>query len=175
MTDRRTLDRARFIFTSGKKLHDYVFRIYARRLADKGKKPGTDELSINQLHAVMATRKKGPLTITQLADLLGVSAPSASAMVDRLVERGYMTRQIHPRDRRKVQVGVSAQAEQQIVQAENQVLTSFVDIVDKIGPDVAQKWCEVLEVVSRTLSDGGQSRDCGNLKSRPTAGIKRSA
>lgn len=174
MTDRHTLDRARFIFTSGKKLHDYVFRIYARRLADKGKKPGTDELSINQLHAVMATRKKGPLTITQLAEMLGVSAPSASAMVDRLVERGYLTRQIHPRDRRKVQIQVSNQAEQQIVQAENQVMKSFVDIVDKIGPEVAQKWCDVLEVVSRTLSDRDASRDHENPGSR-RASIKQSA
>jgi DNA-binding MarR family transcriptional regulator len=175
MTDRHTLDRASYIFTTGKKLHDYVFRIYARRLADKGKRPGSDELSINQLHAVMETRKKGPLTITQLADVLGVSAPSASAMVDRLVERGYLTRQIHPRDRRKVQIGVSEQAEQQIVRVENQILNSFVDIVDKIGPEVAQKWCDVLDVVSRTLSERDSGQDHENSKSHPAASIEPSA
>ena len=174
MADGHTLDRARYIFTTGKKLHDYVFRIYARRLADKGKKPGSDELSINQLHAVMATRKNGPLTITQLADELGVSAPSASAMVDRLVERGYLTRRTHPKDRRKVQIGVSEQAEQQIVRVENQILNSFVDIVDKIGPEVAQKWCDVLEVVSLTLSDRDSSRDQENSPSRPAASIEPS-
>jgi DNA-binding MarR family transcriptional regulator len=175
MTHQQPIDRARFIFTTGKMLHDYVFRIYARKIADRGKKTGSDELSINQLHAVMATRKMGPVTITRLAEILAVSAPSASAMVDRLVERGFLTRQTHPRDRRKVQIMVSKQAEEHIVQAENQVLASFVDIVDRIGPEIAQKWCDVLEVVSRTLADMDTNEDSPIMYNQPDNDVKRSA
>lgn len=153
MTKRQTLDRARYIFNTGKMVHDHVFRIYARRLADKGKKAGSDELSINQLHAVKVAHNQGPVTITQLAENLGVSAPSASAMVDRLVDRGYLTRQAHPADRRKVQIRVSAKAEAQIAEAEKQILTSFVEIVERVGSETAQKWCDVLKIVSRALAD----------------------
>lgn len=175
MSRKNTLERARFIFTTGKMIHDHVFRIYVQRLADKGKQAGSDELSISQLQAIKATHGEGPVTITRLAEILGVSAPSASAMVDRLVERGYLTRQPHPRDRRKVHISVSGKAEEQIAQAEKQVLTSFVEIVDRIGPDIAQKWCDVLKTVSGTLEDMDTGADRVEAVSRSGTGIKRSA
>lgn len=175
MTNQQALDRARFIFTTGKMVHDHVFRIYAQRLAHKGKKAGSDELSISQLHAIKATHNQGQVTLTRLAEILGVSAPSASAMVDRLVERGYLTRRPHPEDRRKVQIRVSDKAEEQIADAEKQVLTSFVEIVDKVGSETAQKWCDVLTVVSKALVEINANADRVKPDPQTRLRIKRSA
>jgi DNA-binding MarR family transcriptional regulator len=78
---------------------------------------------------------------------LGVSPPSASVMVDRLVEKGLLSREPSREDRRKVLVSVSPEALQRIDRMEETILQSFVDLVEKIGPKTAGMWCQVLKKV----------------------------
>lgn len=64
-------------------------------------------LSIAQLYAVREIRGHVMLTMSELADILEASPPSASAMVDRLVEKGILWREHSTEDRRKVVVIIS--------------------------------------------------------------------
>jgi DNA-binding MarR family transcriptional regulator len=99
----------------------------------------------------MIVRTLGQITMTELSSQLCVSPPSASAMVDRLVEKGILTREHSTEDRRKVMVRVSPEAMEDIKGVEETILSSFVDLVEKIGPETARKWCEVLERVESVL------------------------
>ncbi|MEM9566400.1 MAG: MarR family transcriptional regulator [Actinomycetota bacterium] len=46
----------------------------------------------------------GPLPHGASADALGITSGSVTALVDRLVEAGYVERQVSPTDRRRVEV-----------------------------------------------------------------------
>ena len=91
--------------------------------------------------------------IKELSELLGVAPPSASTMVDRLVEKKILVREMSPEDRRKVIVRVSPEAVADIEKTEEAVLSSFVDLVEKVGPETARKWCEVLERIKFVLEE----------------------
>lgn len=67
------------------------------------------DLSIPQLHVLSTLNERGPTTIGALADALCISAPSASTIVDRLVERGAVERIRSTEDRRQVVVSLSEQ------------------------------------------------------------------
>jgi len=139
------LEQARYIFTRGKMIHDRVQGIVAGHIASgKGRQEFRD-LSVAQLHVFMQVRHRGEVTIKELAERLGVAPSSASAMVDRLVEKKILIREMSQEDRRKVMVRVSPEAMADIEKIEEAVLSSFVDLVEKIGPETARKWCEVLE------------------------------
>lgn len=153
MHEKKTLERAHHIFTSGKTIHDDIMNIHIRQLAVSGKQDASDELTMSQLQAVKATWESGQATITELADMLGVSAPSASAMAHRLVERGFLIRGRDARDRRKVVVRVAPEAWETIRRVEENILGTFVDLVEKIGPEYAEKWCEILDRVKRVLEE----------------------
>jgi DNA-binding MarR family transcriptional regulator len=99
-------------------------------------------------------RKERQVTITRLAELLGVSPPSASAMVDRLVEKRILSRERSPEDRRKVVVSISSNAVEDIERIEATILESFIDLVEAVGPEIAGKWCEVLAKVKEVLDEG---------------------
>jgi len=151
MTKETPLEQARYIFTRGKMIHDRVQRIVAEHIAsDKGHR-GIRDLSVTQLHVFLQVRHRGELTIKELSELLGVAPPSASAMVDRLVEKGILAREMNQEDRRKVTVSVSPEAMADIERTEEAVFSSFVDLVQKVGPETARKWCEVLERVKSVL------------------------
>ncbi len=150
MHENETLAQARYIFSTGKMIRDRIFRAQAAHLAAFGSETLGD-LSLPQLHAIMVVRTQGEVTMTELSDRLGVSPPSASVMVDRLVEKEILIREHSVEDRRKVVVRVSPQAVENIEGVEETILRSFVEIVEKIGPETAQKWCEVLEQVKSVL------------------------
>jgi len=154
MTKKEALENARFIFTTGKLIQDHIFSIHASHIAGGARDDRDEELSVSQLHAVKIAHENGPLTISELAAALGVSPPSASTMVDRLVEKGLLSREPSRKDRRKVLVSVSPEALKKIDTIEETILQSFVDLVEKVGPKTAKMWCQVLKKVREVQEKG---------------------
>ncbi len=152
-TDKEILEQARYIMEAGRLLHDRVSLIFVGHMAGGRKKIKLTELSPPQIFAIKATRKRGETTITDLARMLRVSAPSASAMVERLVERGILTRRRSETDRRKVVVRISEEAAEDIRQIEEKIVGSFAELTRKLGPETTRKWCEVLRHVQTVLEE----------------------
>jgi DNA-binding MarR family transcriptional regulator len=65
------------------------------------------ELSLPQLFLLVTLHEGGTLTVSALADLLGVTAPSASTLIDRMEERGLVARERDAADRRVVHVTIT--------------------------------------------------------------------
>ncbi len=152
MTQLSVIEQASFIFSVGKKMRDHIHRIHMQAHAKQGKFLH-DGLSLAQMHTLMIVNGCGGCTISELAGSLDVSAPSASTMVERLVEKGLLLRQRSEEDRRVVLVRVTEPASLHIERIEKAILKSFVSIVEKIGPEDAEKWCEVLSSVEKVLAE----------------------
>ncbi|MEN8200907.1 MAG: MarR family transcriptional regulator, partial [Thermodesulfobacteriota bacterium] len=105
----KSVEQARFIATVGRKLKDHIFSIQSGLPQEGGGCRG-EELSMAQVQVVMTVQACGGCTISRLAEQLQVSPPSASGMVDRLVEKGVLHRERSQEDRRKVVVRLSEQA-----------------------------------------------------------------
>jgi len=65
------------------------------------------ELTFAQARALFMLAARKELTVSQLAKLLGVGNPTASILVQQLVERGLVTRTEHTTDRRHTIVRLS--------------------------------------------------------------------
>jgi len=103
------------------------------------------------MNMLMVLRARGKVTIKELAEALSVSPPSASAMVERLVEMGVLVREHSQVDRRVVEVHISPGAERHIGQVEDHILHSLAEILEQIGPRYAQMWCEVYTKIDQVL------------------------
>ncbi len=151
MSKKKTVEQARFLASAGRKLKNHIFSIQSELRHGSASCKG-EELSMAQVQMLMTLQSYGDSTISNLAEQLKVSAPSASCMVDRLEDKGFLHRERSTEDRRKVVVRLSKEAKIQAEQMENAVLAMFLDLVEKVGPETAQKWCEVLEKVEQVLS-----------------------
>lgn len=149
MTDPQTLEQARYIFSVGKMIRHHVFTSLTQ-LEVCDREIGS-ELSMAQMNLLIAVRTHEELTLSGLAAILRVSPPSVSVMVDRLVERGMLIRERSTRDRRKVVIGLSPNADLLLVKMEEKVLSAFVELVEEVGPETARKWGEVLQRVEQVL------------------------
>jgi len=142
---------ARNIFETGKLIQDRIFRVRATQLETIGERHDFESLTVAQLHAILMIHMRSQVSVNELSTLLGVSPPSASVMVDRLVEKGILRRRHSEKDRRKVEIRISSKAVEHIKGVEEAIQKSFAEIIEKIGPETAQKWYDVLEKVKPVL------------------------
>lgn len=151
MHTNKSIDQAWRIFSKGRKIHEWVFHLETRYMAGSNIGRSFGELSFAQMRAIKLVKTRGPLSITKLAKALHVSSPSASTMVERLVEKGVLRREPDPADRRKVLVSVSPDMLSTIEQIEKNIFGSFVALVDKVGPEIAENWCRILDRIEEII------------------------
>lgn len=75
-------------------------QVHDRAVALVGAMPVLPELTMQQLRALGHLAKQPGISGHELGDLLNVSAPTASGLVERLVEKGLVERTDDPADRR---------------------------------------------------------------------------
>ncbi len=146
-------EQARYLFDTVRMLQARMCARHSSANGCMGKDGHVQDLTIPQMHMLHKIRELGGATIKDLAESLYVSAPSASAMVERLVEMGVVTREQSRVDRREVVVRVSPAGEHTLEALERHILESFVDILKGIGPDHAQMWCDVYARIREVLSE----------------------
>src|SRR5215831_19458307 len=71
--------------------------------------------------------ERGPRSLTEIAEDMGIDAPAATVMINALESRGLVKRKVHPTDRRAKQVSLTA--------AGRRVLAVVANITDQ--PPVA--------------------------------------
>jgi len=86
-------------------LHDF-FRAARRARGRAARQAPGDSISLAQYH-LLEPLLEAPLTNRELAELAGVSSPTATRMVDVLVGRDLVTRIEDPSDRRAVVISLT--------------------------------------------------------------------
>jgi DNA-binding MarR family transcriptional regulator len=91
-------------------------------------------VSMAQFHIAVTLQRNGVMTMSRLADLLGVSLSNASGLIDRLEERGYVERSRVPEDRRIVMVRITGAGARLI--EENDALSDELmrDVLGRLDP-----------------------------------------
>jgi MarR family transcriptional regulator, organic hydroperoxide resistance regulator len=70
------------------------------------------DLTVAQLKTLMVLEDEGPSTIGHVAEVLGITLPTASHLVDKLVHSGHVERAEDPLDRRRAVARPSARGDE---------------------------------------------------------------
>jgi len=147
----QTRDQAKQLLGTIMQLQRRVILRTARKNLDRV--PPARDLSMPQMTTLLVIRERGELSLKEIAAATHVSPPSASTMVDRLVELGMATRRNSDVDRREVRVAVSAEGERTVEALEGEILESLTEIMGNIGPEYARQWCDVYGRIQQYLDD----------------------
>lgn len=149
-------DKLNFIFETGKRL-----RFYMDDIVMSGR-PGDDtlcsQLSTIQMRTAMQVSIYQPLSLSELAVKLGVSAPSASVMVDRLVEKKVLERQPDPRDRRRVRLTIHPDSKEAMRELQGRFQAAFERIAHRVGDENVERWFQVMLQVRELLEEEGHGK-----------------
>jgi DNA-binding MarR family transcriptional regulator len=100
-------------------LFEIVDKLSQKGLATSAKKNVAllESLSVRQqktLFAVITMTKRNPagINLKDLAARMNITVPAASVLVESMVQRGFLEREINPNDRRSVCIKISASGQQ---------------------------------------------------------------
>jgi DNA-binding MarR family transcriptional regulator len=110
-------------------------------------------LTFPQFNALMTLRDAGTVSIKELAESLHVSAPSASTMVDRLVDLGVVAREQNPEDRRTVCVQLTEAGGSALQEMEEALLGEIVRLFGRLGPEMSAQWVTIYRRIAAILDE----------------------
>ena len=102
---------------------------------------GMTLLQLTVLHLISAL---APVTLTDLAQVLGVRPPAASAMVVRLTHAGLVSSTPDSQDRRRVQLTITADAERIIGESDPATARRLLVVLTGMSPQSRRRLIDVL-------------------------------
>jgi DNA-binding MarR family transcriptional regulator len=92
-------------------------------------------VSMTHIHVLRQLQQHGAMSMTRLAEILGVSLSNATGLIDRMVEHGMVERVGVPGDRRVVLVRPTARGMQALDEAEGIKLEHLRSICERLDDD----------------------------------------
>lgn len=115
--------------------------------------PIPPDLTIRQLQVLALVRATPGVSGQGLADLLGVSLPTVSGLLERVEDKGWVDRQHDPEDRRRLLLGLTPAAEELLDALERpaqEIRQGLLDVLDE------QDLSDLARVVERLAAAAAQ-------------------
>ena len=125
-------------------------RVTERSLVELG-------LSLPQ-YRVLSLLDEGSAAAAALADHLAVSRPHVTAVVDGLVERGWVERRPDPDDRRRVSHVLTDGGRAALAAADGAVEARLLGMLDQLPPGLSQRAASGLALWARALDAAREAR-----------------
>ncbi len=100
---------------------------------------------------VLAFLTEGEWAASALAEWLDVSRPSVTALVDGLVERGWVERRESPEDRRRVLHQITDDGRAALEASTGRLATALDDLLDLLDGDERRRAADGLDLVAEAL------------------------
>jgi DNA-binding MarR family transcriptional regulator len=120
-----------------------------------GHQPPQGPQTISQYRAVACLFDHDAVCMRDLATALQLSAPATSELVDRLVERGSVTRRRDPGDRRQVVVELTAPTRAAWRHKREERLRRLAGVIEKLAPGERQGFVRGMIFLAEEIVAGG--------------------
>ena len=132
-------------------LHDF-FQAARRARGRAARDPSPGVLSLAQYH-LLDPLAAGPRTNRELAELAGISAPTATRMIDGLVERALVSRVEDPTDRRAVVISLTAKGRSALAKKQREYAERRSRLADALEPHEQKAAAELLRRLAAVIEE----------------------
>ena len=110
-------------------------------------------LNLTDYRALSTLAQSGPVTVGKLAEDLGATPATATAIVSRMEARGYMARHRNTEDRRQVQVSVTQAASREIMNLMRPLMTATNEHLQSLPAADQSVVADFLDVARHLMRD----------------------
>ncbi|HXH13666.1 MAG TPA: MarR family transcriptional regulator [Alphaproteobacteria bacterium] len=94
----------------------------------------TRSLSVPQFRALVFLSRHPGASLSSVADYLGVTRPTTSVLVERLVRRGLVTRTAHPEERRRIVLALTPTGAHELQRARDVARNRIAAVLAGLSP-----------------------------------------
>jgi DNA-binding MarR family transcriptional regulator len=111
------------------------------------------DITMPQLKILLILHVHGPRRMSDLAAELDVTLPTATSLVDRLVEKRYVAREAHPDDRRVVLCHLSEEGQQAISHIWQAARLRSLELLQAMDASKLEMFAEALRAMHEVARD----------------------
>jgi DNA-binding MarR family transcriptional regulator len=126
-----------------------------------------NELTFGQLRLLFVLGESGPVSIGQLAEMLGVTAATVSELVDRVERRGLVLRRHRADDRRVVDCDVSDEGTRLLTQIAGARQQASRQMLSVLTQDELADFDRLLRVMAERLAAATTDSEPGGAPTEP--------
>lgn len=109
------------------------------------------DLTKTQLKAILIIANEQTMSMSELADHMCISREQATRVINLLADRGLIHREIHPGNRRQIDIRLSSQGITCLEDMKATYSELLFSSLDRLGPEELQKFLDAVDVVIHTL------------------------
>ncbi len=109
------------------------------------------KLSVSQLSIMVAIFEQGMTKAGELSKIMGVSAPSITGIVDRLVRANYIKRTPDGKDRRAINLMLTKKGQAEVKNLTNRVQQRWRTIILGLDPKDREMYLVILKKILNVL------------------------
>ncbi|MDZ7801107.1 MAG: MarR family transcriptional regulator [Trueperaceae bacterium] len=125
------------------------------------------QLSLPQLGTLHVLRAEGAQSVSAIAQHVQLSLAATSHLVDRLVQRGLLTRSEDPSDRRQKRVDLTSEGRAVVGGVQAKARASLEALLAEVPPDLRRRFDQDLREVLDTLEPPSAPVGRAPLRSEP--------
>ena len=114
---------------------------------------GQPNFSLSQLRVLYFLNRKPQSSLSEVADYLDVTRPTMSAMIERLVQRGFVQRVDDPQERRRVILTLTHNGTAELEKVYGATLASVAGHLEGLSEEQLHQLMAGLSVLERLFSD----------------------
>lgn len=111
------------------------------------------EMPVRQIRGLRMIASQNGLSLGEAARKMAVPLPSASRIVEKLVQRGLIARQADPSDRRALRLSVTPEARKILDRLDTARKKQLAACADRLGPEGLKAVLEGLERLADSLAE----------------------
>jgi DNA-binding MarR family transcriptional regulator len=128
-------------------------RLAVGRLARRLRQQSLGGLTPSQRSVLATLDRCGPVTMSRLAEIEGVSRPAATGIASRLVQRGLVERRAHPDDRRSAMVVLTEEGRAVLEEGRRERTAVLAVQVDRLSDVERRQLAEAIDVLDRLVGE----------------------
>lgn len=125
-----------------------------------------EEVNFTQMTALYKVRASAPLSVSMLAEQLGVSLPATSQLLQELVRRKLIERDENPDNRREKLLSLSEKGQQFLSTKEQTMMEAYREVFGRVRPATLRRAEAALRALLAEASQPEPGTDC--CPARPT-------
>jgi DNA-binding MarR family transcriptional regulator len=91
--------------------------------------------------------------LTKLADHIGVQNSAASGLVTRLVKHGYVSNELDPAHRRRIELKITKKGEKAFLSLQKRIRAQFYEVLDQMPQDDLKRFYKGLTALAEVFPD----------------------
>jgi DNA-binding MarR family transcriptional regulator len=126
-----------------------------RHIITHMRKERTAGMSVPQFRALILLDRHGNSPLTDLAEHLGLSVPSASRMIQGLVVKGFVVREPGESDRRQISLTLSERGRAVMKNAQRKTEAQLADVLTRLSADQRGEVAHAADLLREAFAGDG--------------------